>query len=323
MWFCWWRAVGWCERHPARWHCRVRVRASISPNYPGARSARVWPPCPAYDPGGDCDEEDRRDALDQGIPAGGPVAVRDCGGRPAGLRMRHRSGRRDRAEGAVGPGRQPHDQQRILLRAGLAGGLPGRRGLPGRPGRCAQRRDLQRLQGDGDRHRHHRERPRGRDRRRLGEPVAVRLHQPDPSGSQSPSTSASGSASPSATPSETGSSSATPSAPESARASGSASPAAPGQPARIELAPLSYIQFNSEATTQLRLIGLTEALRSGQNVLVTFDFGNGNTVTGQAPIAVPLTPAAPRRRSSSARAATRATRPTSDPTCTSTNTPAW
>ncbi|MFG1840907.1 hypothetical protein ACGFH8_21095 [Micromonospora sp. NPDC049175] len=113
-----------------------------------------------------------------------------------------------------------------------------------------------------------------------------------PSGSQSPSTPASGSASPSATPSETGSSSATPSAPESARASGSASPAAPGQLARIELAPLSYIQLNSEATSQLRLIGLTEALRSGQNVSVTFDFGNGNTVTGQAPIAVPLTPAA-------------------------------
>ncbi|WFE51414.1 hypothetical protein [Micromonospora sp. WMMD1155] len=116
---------------------------------------------------------------------------------------------------------------------------------------------------------------------------------PSPSGSVSPSTPTSRSASPSVTPSETGSSSATPSAPESARASGSASPAAPGQPARIELAPLSYIQFNSEATSQLRLIGLTEALRSGQNVVVTFDFGNGNTVTGQAPIAVPLTPAAP------------------------------
>ncbi|MDG9673356.1 hypothetical protein [Micromonospora sp. DH14] len=116
---------------------------------------------------------------------------------------------------------------------------------------------------------------------------------PSPSGSASPSNSTSGSPSPSATPSETGSSSATPSAPESARASGSASPAAPGQPARIELAPLSYIQFNSEATSQLRLIGLTEALRSGQNVVVTFDFGNGNTVTGQAPVAVPLTPAAP------------------------------
>ncbi|MEU4551567.1 hypothetical protein EV382_4776 [Micromonospora violae] len=113
------------------------------------------------------------------------------------------------------------------------------------------------------------------------------------SASMSPSTPPSGSASPSVTPSETGSSSATPSAPESARASGSASPAAPGQPARIELAPLSYIQLNSEATTQLRLIGLTEALRSGQNVVVTFDFGNGNTVTGQAPVAVPLTPAAP------------------------------
>ncbi|GAA2193073.1 hypothetical protein [Micromonospora lupini] len=113
------------------------------------------------------------------------------------------------------------------------------------------------------------------------------------SGSATPSAPESRSASPSATPSETGSSSATPSAPESARASGSASPAAPGQPARIELAPLSYLQLNSEATTQLRLVGLTEALRSGQNVVVTFDFGNGNTVTGQAPIAVPLTPAAP------------------------------
>ncbi|WP_328421162.1 hypothetical protein OG470_04790 [Micromonospora sp. NBC_00389] len=113
------------------------------------------------------------------------------------------------------------------------------------------------------------------------------------SGTPSPSASESGSASPSATPSETGSSSATPSAPESARASGSASPSTPGEPARIELAPLSYLQLNSEATTQLRLIGLTEALRSGQNVFVTFDFGNGNAVTGPAPIAVPLTPAAP------------------------------
>jgi hypothetical protein len=114
---------------------------------------------------------------------------------------------------------------------------------------------------------------------------------PSESGSASPSTSGSGSASPSATPSETGSSSATPSAPESARASGSASPSTPGQPARIELAPLSYIQLNTQAPQQLRLLGLTEALRSGQNVFVTFDFGNGNTVTGPAPVAVPFTPA--------------------------------
>ncbi|MDG4806598.1 hypothetical protein O7634_07490 [Micromonospora sp. WMMD1120] len=117
-----------------------------------------------------------------------------------------------------------------------------------------------------------------------------------PSGSASPSTSTSRSATPSVTPSETGSSSATPSAPESARASGSASPSAPGQPARIELAPLSYVQFNVESTTQLRLIGLTEAVRSGQNVALTFDFGNGNILTGQAPVAVPLTPAAPPSR---------------------------
>ncbi|MGC4852650.1 hypothetical protein ACLQ24_04480 [Micromonospora sp. DT4] len=124
-------------------------------------------------------------------------------------------------------------------------------------------------------------------------PSAPESASASPSGSATPSTRESGSASPSATPSETGSSSATPSAPESARASGSASAAAPGQPARIELAPLSYLQLNSEATSQLRLVGLTEALRSGQSVVVTFDFGNGNTVTGPAPIAVPLTPAAP------------------------------
>ncbi|MFI5926183.1 hypothetical protein ACIA3K_09350 [Micromonospora sp. NPDC051543] len=124
-------------------------------------------------------------------------------------------------------------------------------------------------------------------------PSASESASATPSGSASPSAGESGSASPSANPSETGSSSATPSAPESARASGSASPAAPGQPARIELGPLSYLQLNSEATSQLRLVGLTEALRSGQNVVVTFDFGNGNTVTGPAPIAVPLTPAAP------------------------------
>ncbi|MFF5178803.1 hypothetical protein ACFY2Q_12360 [Micromonospora sp. NPDC000316] len=120
-------------------------------------------------------------------------------------------------------------------------------------------------------------------------PSAEASGSASPSASASPSTSESGSPSPSATPSGTGSSSATPSAPESARASGSASPAAPGQPARIELAPQSYLQLNSEATSQLRLIGLNEALRSGQNIVVTFDFGNGNTVTSPVPIAVPLT----------------------------------
>ncbi|MEV4659011.1 hypothetical protein [Micromonospora sp. NPDC049301] len=124
-------------------------------------------------------------------------------------------------------------------------------------------------------------------------PSASESPSASPSASESGSASPSTSASPSATPSETGSSSATPSAPESARASGSASPSVPGQPARIELAPLSYLQLNSEATQQLRLVGLTEALRSGQNVFLTFDFGNGNTVTGPAPVAVPLTPAAP------------------------------
>ncbi|MGN9775930.1 hypothetical protein ACTMS0_09155 [Micromonospora sp. H33] len=74
----------------------------------------------------------------------------------------------------------------------------------------------------------------------------------------------------------------------------SPSPSAPAaQPARIEIPPLSYVQLNTEGRQVLQLIGLEESLRSGQNVFVTFDFGNGNTVTGPAPVAVPLTPAAP------------------------------
>ncbi|MGC4786948.1 hypothetical protein ACLQ22_03750 [Micromonospora sp. DT178] len=125
-------------------------------------------------------------------------------------------------------------------------------------------------------------------------------------------TGAGATASPSASPSESPSPSApeSPAAPESPGASespsGSASPSAPespaapqspaapaGEPARIEIPPLSYVQLNTGSDRVLRLIGLNESLRSGQNVFVTFDFGNGVTVTGPAPVAVPLTPAAP------------------------------
>ncbi|MCL7459411.1 hypothetical protein AB0I85_03785 [Micromonospora echinofusca] len=117
---------------------------------------------------------------------------------------------------------------------------------------------------------------------------------PDPSASQpaSPGTSESPSGSPAPGTSENPSGSASPGAPESPSAP--ESPAAPaGEPARIEIPPLSYVQLNTEADRVLQLIGLNESLRSGQNVFVTFDFGNGVTVTGPAPVAVPLTPAAP------------------------------
>ncbi|RKN38846.1 hypothetical protein [Micromonospora endolithica] len=127
-----------------------------------------------------------------------------------------------------------------------------------------------------------------------GTPSAIPSASPSQSPSDSPSETAAASAS--ATPSEPAS--------ESPSASGSASPSAPpsvietpaapaGQPARIEIPPLSYVQLNTEAQQTLQLIGLDESLRSGQNVFVTFDFGNGASVTGAAPVAVPLTPAAP------------------------------
>ncbi|TDC27189.1 hypothetical protein E1211_29430 [Micromonospora sp. 15K316] len=109
---------------------------------------------------------------------------------------------------------------------------------------------------------------------------------PTPSGSPSESASPSGSASPSDSGSPSGSASPSDSA--------SPSPSAPaGEPARFEIAPLSYIQLNQQSDRMLQLLGLNESLHSGQNVFVTFDFGNGRTITGPAPIAVPLTPAAP------------------------------
>ncbi|MEH0969762.1 hypothetical protein V6U77_01285 [Micromonospora sp. CPCC 205546] len=117
-------------------------------------------------------------------------------------------------------------------------------------------------------------------------PSASPSDSPSPSAPESPSQPASPGATES--PSQPASPGATesPSAPES--------PAAPaGEPARIEIPPLSYVQLNTEADRVLQLIGLNESLRSGQNVFVTFDFGNGVTVTGPAPVAVPLTPAAP------------------------------
>lgn len=80
----------------------------------------------------------------------------------------------------------------------------------------------------------------------------------------------------------------------SATPTGTESPApdAAGQPAQVEVPPLSYVQLNSAGSTVLRLIGLNESLRSGQNAYVTFDF-DGTAIRAAAPVSVPLTPAPP------------------------------
>ncbi|MGB2572305.1 hypothetical protein ACPFP2_28255 [Micromonospora citrea] len=112
-------------------------------------------------------------------------------------------------------------------------------------------------------------------------------------------TGATGSPSPSATasPSESPSESASPSASGSPSASpsetASPSPSAPaGEPARIEIPALSYVQLTVAGGRHLQLIGLNENLLAGQQVNLTFDFGNGRTISTPAPVGVPLTPAA-------------------------------
>lgn len=73
----------------------------------------------------------------------------------------------------------------------------------------------------------------------------------------------------------------------------SSPPARPGQPAEVEIPPLGHVQLNTEGQQVLQLVGLDESLLSGQNVFLTFDFGNGQKLTAPAPVAVPLSPAAP------------------------------
>ncbi|MFF5174049.1 hypothetical protein ACFY3U_15585 [Micromonospora sp. NPDC000089] len=129
-----------------------------------------------------------------------------------------------------------------------------------------------------------------------GSPAATASASASPSGSASPSAGASESTSP--TPSApttanlTPSGSASPSATGSASASPSESAAAPaGEPARIEIPALGYVQLNVQGGRYLQLVGLNEELRSGQQVDLTFDFGNGRTISTAAPVGVPLTPA--------------------------------
>ncbi|MEH0841349.1 hypothetical protein V6U81_03005 [Micromonospora sp. CPCC 205711] len=107
-------------------------------------------------------------------------------------------------------------------------------------------------------------------------------------GSPSPSASVSPSSSPSESASPSGSASA------SASASPAESASAPaGEPAKVEIPALSYVQLNVQGGRYLQLVGLNEARSVGEQVNLTFDFGNGKTITTAAAIGVPLTPAAP------------------------------
>lgn len=106
-----------------------------------------------------------------------------------------------------------------------------------------------------------------------------------PSGSPTePATASPTATDPSASPSQslevTGSPSASPSPSESAPA---------GQPARIEIPALGYAQLNADNPRFLQLVGLNQKLLVGQQVNLTFDFGDGKVITTPAPIGIPLT----------------------------------
>ncbi|MGR6322524.1 hypothetical protein Q2K19_12975 [Micromonospora soli] len=117
-----------------------------------------------------------------------------------------------------------------------------------------------------------------------GGPSAAPTGSPTEPASKSPSPTQSNLAeSPSASPS--GSASASPSA--------SPSESAPaGKPARLDIPANGYVQLNSTGGQFLQLVGLNDKLLSGQQVNLTFDFGDGHTIKTAAPIGVPLTPAA-------------------------------
>lgn len=67
-------------------------------------------------------------------------------------------------------------------------------------------------------------------------------------------------------------------------------PAPAAEPARIEIPAYGYAVFSSTSARQLQLVGLNQAVRAGQSVNLVFDF-NGQQLSAQAPVRVPLTPA--------------------------------
>ncbi|MFR9776647.1 hypothetical protein ACL02O_11395 [Micromonospora sp. MS34] len=120
---------------------------------------------------------------------------------------------------------------------------------------------------------------------RSGGPSAAPTGSPTEPATASPTAS-----DPSASPSQSLGTSESPSASPSASPSESASAPA-GQPARIEIPANGYVQLNSDNGQFLQLIGLNDRLLPGQQVNLTFDFGNGKVVKASAPVGVPLTPA--------------------------------
>ncbi|MGW5670895.1 hypothetical protein [Micromonospora sp. NPDC003776] len=111
-----------------------------------------------------------------------------------------------------------------------------------------------------------------------------------PTGSPTEPATASPTASdPSASPSQSLGTSESPSASPSASPSESA-PA--GQPARIDIPANGYVTLSGNGGQVLQLVGLNDKLTSGQQVNLTFDFGNGKVIKTGAPVGVPLTPAA-------------------------------
>ncbi|WP_345541817.1 copper chaperone PCu(A)C [Phytohabitans rumicis] len=92
---------------------------------------------------------------------------------------------------------------------------------------------------------------------------------PSPAESASPSPDASGSPAPSPSPE---------------------APPAP-EPASIEIAAGSFAAFSESTKQHLVLTGLTEELKPGETVELTFDFGNGRTLKLDVPVGTPLSPA--------------------------------
>ena len=68
-------------------------------------------------------------------------------------------------------------------------------------------------------------------------------------------------------------------------------PATATGPASVEIPAYGYVSLTQESGNFVQLTGLKQALRPGDTVTVTFDFGNGQVVTAVVPVATPLSPA--------------------------------
>ncbi|WP_430781339.1 hypothetical protein [Actinoplanes sp. G11-F43] len=78
----------------------------------------------------------------------------------------------------------------------------------------------------------------------------------------------------------------------SAGPSASAGPATAAKPATINLPAQGSALFRPSDASQLQIIGLTEELKPGMSVALTFEFSNGQAPLNlEAPVASPLTPA--------------------------------